>query len=142
MITLGSSTSRAEFEASPVFAVASPLVDNPPWKSWSFVGGNVGTARILVSAYFEGSALRMIDLVVTDEPGSTWDEWTTEKEAATKERHDALCRVWLGNPTEILSSSDEAISGALHYVFPWGKVLSGYDSKGGASSIMVRYEQA
>lgn len=142
-VTLGPTTSRAAFETSPVFAFVKPLVENPPWKSWSFEAGPLDSDRIIVSVHFEGSILQMIDLVVTDEPsGVGWDDWTIEKEAATKNRHDALCREWLGEPTEVLPATNETISGALYYLFPWGTVLSGYDSKGGSSMIVVRYGNA
>lgn len=131
---------RTDLESGALRDALTPLVDNPPWMSYSLRGGVAEGARVLVALYFEGENLRSIDVVITDEPeGASWDDWSIEKEAATKERHDALCREWLGSPSEQLRSSEARISDSLRFDLPWGKVWSGYDSRSGASSIVIRY---
>lgn len=59
-------------------------------------------------------------------PADRRGEWTVENELARMEAHDKWLRKELGKPP---------------YEYPWGKIVSDYDQKGCASTIIVAYAQ-
>jgi hypothetical protein len=85
----------------------------------------VSDQPFLVVLYFYGQQLESIDLGYSGaELGSSWEDWSEEREMKRKERHDD----WLRMQTEDVSR-----------VYDWGEVLSDYDERSGGSSITIRY---
>ena len=79
------------------------------------------------SLWFHGSFLRRVSIQCADaEFGSSWSDWSKERELARKRFHDSLLQSVLGKDWN-------------HQRFSWGAVDSGYDPKGGFSSIGVTY---
>ncbi len=66
-----------------------------------------------------------VNMMITGpEYGSTWSDWSREKEDKRELRHDAVLKQVLGpGPHE----------------FSWGDIRPGHDSKGGFSGIVVTY---
>lgn len=56
--------------------------------------------------------------------GFSWRDWTEAKELERKRYHDKLLSRWLGSKKK----------------FPWGKVWSNHDKKGGFSTFGVTYK--
>jgi hypothetical protein len=83
--------------------------------------------RILLVAFFHIERLTQVELfyLLRNEPESSgWENWSEAQEMERKALHDAQLKATLGNPP---------------YDFAWGKVLSIYDSRSGASSVIIRY---
>ena len=79
----------------------------------------------MVALEFCGEALMRVELCNADDQyGKSWNDWSEEKELLRKRSHDE----WL---KRVLGDGD--------YVFPWGRVVSVYDQKGGTSRIIVEY---
>lgn len=116
---------RVAFLAAPVWEGRGISVQNEPWCSWR-VGDLAADGRELVAIFsFHGEQLRMITLSVVDpEFGSSWSDWSKERELARKALHDRILEKDLG----------------LRRSFGWGVASSSYDDKSGGSSIVVRYE--
>lgn len=78
-----------------------------------------------LSLYFYGQQLEAAELMYSgSELGSSWADWSLEKERKRKQIHDE----WL---TKVL--------GKWPCSFSWGEISSEYDPKGGYSSIFIRY---
>lgn len=91
--------------------------------------------RVRIFAHLEGD-------------GSDWSDWTLEQEMRRKREHDALALDLFGQaltprPIEVNGKDvkpmfpDEQWPRAAR--FPWGEVVSGYDSKGGQSVMWVAW---
>jgi hypothetical protein len=63
-------------------------------------------------------------MISSAEFGSSWSDWSREKEEKRKLLHDAALKRMLGPGP---------------YELPWGTVWSGYDDKSGFSSVVVTY---
>jgi hypothetical protein len=75
-----------------------------------------------VSLFFRGERLNIVSLMGI-EPCFSWEDHSEEKEYRRKVLHDAWLAGSLGRRRR----------------YPWGTVWSGYDERGGYSSIDVRY---
>ena len=118
---------RSEFLGCLAEADVSSLVDNPPYRSYSTRVSDAKGAAFSLAAYFMDEELTMLTIsVIEDRFGSSWDDWSKEKEFERQETHSR----WL--ETECGMAPGEE--------FPWGTVASSYDDKAGFSSIVVRYE--
>lgn len=115
---------RSAFAASALSVDAAVAVANEPWCSWRLHGQYVSTLAFLVTLYFHGERLWMIELYATL-PGdsASWDDWSEEQEMRRKSLHDG----WL----------DKALDGRRD--FDWGTVSSRYDEKGAFSGIWIKY---
>jgi hypothetical protein len=70
-----------------------------------------------------------VDLVATDDRfGTSWDEWSEEKELQRKRFHDSWLNEVLGNER-------------YPYDYPWGRVASVYDPKAGFSYVSIKYRK-
>lgn len=119
---------RAAFLASPLGAGAEPLVDNGEHRSYSLarpltIGGHAASADV----YFRGDALATVMLSFSaEEYGTSWDDWSEDKELARRDAHTA----WLST----------FLDGAgPHWLFSWGAISSLYDERTGGSYILVTY---
>jgi len=82
---------------------------------------------LLVVLWFRGQQLTMVSLMDPDPRfGTSWADYSGEKEMARKASHDA----WLARAL----APDRNAS--------WGSVWSGYDERGGFSDIVVKYAAA
>ena len=88
----------------------------------------------LVRVSFEGERLDGYTLTDADPRfGSSFDDWSSKKELARRDAHDAWLRQELG---------DGGGKGpGLSHSRPWGEAWSSYDAAGGAASIGVRFRR-
>ena len=100
------------------------------WRSFERKPIHDATGRKLaLTAYLHRDRLAQVILFyyLPDEPEQgSWDDWSHDAEMHRKDLHDIILREELGEPP---------------YEYPWGRVGSAYDSKGGFSLIFVRYDE-
>ena len=126
-IRVGPSLSREELLASSLTGQCRELVRNEPHCSFALPTVQFEGHSFAWSLWFHGSVLRGVSIQCADaEFGSSWSDWSGERELARKQLHDSLVQSALGQ------------NWSLHQ-FSWGAVDSGYDAKGGFSSIGVTY---
>ena len=88
----------------------------------------------LVRVSFQGERLDGYTLTDKDPRfGSSWDDWSSKKELARRDAHDA----WL---SQALGDGGGKGPG-LAYTLPWGKAWSSYDAAGGAAAIGVSFRK-
>ncbi|MFT3880067.1 MAG: hypothetical protein QM703_10465 [Gemmatales bacterium] len=124
-VSIKPSLTRDEFLAGPLAVGAQTHVGNEPYHSWK-LGQPFRSSGLdlLVVLWFHHQRLTMVSLMDANPRfGVSWDDYSLDKELARKASHDA----WL---LRSLPPERE---------YPWGNVWSGYDDKGGFSSIVVRY---
>ena len=124
---IGPSLTRGAFLASSLAEGGRVLVENPPWMSWA-IGRSIAGRPFGLGLYFEGERLDLV-LLALDEAafgGPTWDDWTLEGEMDRNAAH----RAWLASIAPSIGEDR---------TFPWGRVVSTYDSKSGGSEIVLRY---
>lgn len=119
---------REQFLASSLASQSREMVCNEPHCSFALPRVQVSGHAFVVSLWFQGSRLQRVSIQCEDaEFGTSWSDCSEERELARKRFHDSLLRSALGPRW-------------MHQRFPWGTVDSGYDPKGGFSSIGVTYE--
>ena len=124
-LRIGPRLSRAEFLSLPVGKSARIVVKNEPFCSYNIGTHEISSLIFTVTVYFYNELLESVSMSsVIDELGTSWTDWSEQKELKRKEIHDT----WLKNLLGRASS---------HY--KWGEVWSGYDPKAGFSSIEIRY---
>jgi hypothetical protein len=114
--------------------LASPLVDRGDWtnerggwyaailKPMTIAGESIG-----VSLMFEAEELDSINLWVNDPKyGTSWDDFTEEKELARDQKH----RAWLA-----------ATVGEWDSKFKWGSIHCCHDERSDGSTIMLKYRR-
>ena len=118
------STTRDEFLESTLSNNSIINVKNEPHCSWRLKPIEWNGKKWYITAYFHGNHLNMIHIGAgSPEFGTSWDDWSEEKEQFRKQYHEQILKEELGPPP---------------YDFTWGIVKSIYDSKGGASSIIIQ----
>jgi hypothetical protein len=124
-LRIGPSLSRKEFLSLPGGKSASIVVKNEPFCSYNIGKHEISGLGFTVTVYFYDELLESISMSsVNDELGTSWSDWSEQKELKRKELHDRWLKNILGNRSP-------------HH--KWGEVWSGYDAKGGFSSIEIRY---
>lgn len=108
-------------------------------------------AEFHLTAVFEDSALARIELVMARAAdGSSWADWSRDAEMTRKREHEAWALRTFGTPLApkplALDRRGEPIvpepltwEHPSHAVFPWGEVISSYDSRAGSAVLIVRY---
>jgi hypothetical protein len=123
-LEIAPSLSRSEFLDSSASDGARISVKNEPWCSWVLAGRWHAGASFAVLLQFCGEQLSAVHLENADPIyGTSWDNWSEEKQLQRKAAHDHWLLACIGS----------------RRVFPWGKVWSGFDPKGGFSSIVIAY---
>jgi hypothetical protein len=118
---------REQFLASSLASQSRETVCNEPHCSFALPTVQVSGHAFVVSLWFEGSSVHRVSIECADaEFGTSWSDWSEERELARKRLHDSLLAAALGPSW-------------MHQRFPWGTVDSGYDPKSGFSSIGVTY---
>ena len=117
---------KAEFVESPLFESGDWTNEEAGWYSASCRMLSFNDVQIGASVMFEHETMRSVTLWSEDPVfGTSWDDYSREKELARHARH-----------IEWLSS----ILGHWGRQFPWGHISAGgYDGKAGFSVIGVRY---
>jgi hypothetical protein len=145
----GAGLTQDDFRASAAFQVAKTQnYGTLPWIHYSFPGGAIDSRAVLVSLCFYDQMLVSVDLAADLYPPGpkSWDTYSLEIEAATKDFHDRLLKYLFAGSTRGKNfhggelSKDEAIlQRPANWSFPWGTVCSSHDSKGGGTSITISY---
>ena len=124
---LSAETTRSDFLASSLAEGAKVHVENEPWCSWNLKAVEIDDQKWLFTVFFHGQRITTVDIMAcSPEFGTSWNDWSEEKEIARKACHDDILKKLLGDPP---------------YEYDWGTVFSGYDAKGGFSSIAVGYPE-
>ena len=126
-ITISPGFTKAEFLSSSLAANARPGNQNHPWVRFAFQPIQARGETWAGDVCFQNDRLYSVSLsIVRKEFGSSWEDWSEEKELARKALHDHVLFELLGRTAE-------------EYRFAWGTVSSTYDQKGGESSIHLQY---
>ena len=96
------------------------------WKHYSARNVKINYTYFIITFYFDNDILKMLDFIISDEPivACSWDDWSEKKELQNRDYYND----WL---TKEIGSKRQ---------FTWGTVNSFYDSKGGFSSIVLKYK--
>jgi hypothetical protein len=132
-------------DVSPSALLASPLgahatrEDLPAGWTHVYLGSGDPDGKALgVALHFEGDRLYGYSVSLADPRyGTSWDDYTEEKQIAKRDAHDALLVASLGQGTREPSPRGPE----LRYALPWGDVWSTFDAKGGSTSIGVRFRR-
>jgi hypothetical protein len=143
-----SAMTQTEFQNTPWSKKAKARdVGTFPYIHYSFDGGLIQGKKLLMSICFYAEKILYISLTVDLYPPGErdWDSYSLETEAETKEFHDTLLKIELGEPhikdaLELGSPSiPKTLNQPVRYTYEWGEVYSGHDTKGGGTRIMVSY---
>ena len=120
--SIGPHTSRSGFLSSQLSSGAQVLVKNEPWCSYRLSNT---PSNLSIAVYFNGETINSVHISLVDsEFGAGWNDWSQEKEMKRKQANDQ----WL--------ESHGLMPGKK---YQWGTVWSGYDPKGGFSSVVISY---
>ena len=123
--SIGSNLSRTQFLQSSLAVDARTLVANEPWHSWVLKPHFNCDLTFIVAVYFHAEILKWVHLTNVDPQfGTSWSEWSEQKQLALKATHDA----WLHKTFKSRRR------------FAWGSVESVYDRKDGNSSIIFTFD--
>jgi hypothetical protein len=126
-MTVGSSLTRSNFLTSALGRISKVNVENEPHCSYSTVipADALMSLPVGLTLYFYHQQLECVSIVASDSRfGSSWNDWSEEKEKDRKRFHDQ----WLVETIGTTSAQ-----------FPWGQLSSDYDGKSGFSAIHLRY---
>jgi hypothetical protein len=119
-----------------------------PWIHYHFSGGRLEGRELLVSLCFYDQLLVQMSITADLYPPGPrdWSNYSLDVEAATKAFHDRILEATVGEPTRSehlfgidLPATQATLARPLAWDFPWGRVTSGHDSRGGGTYITVSY---
>jgi hypothetical protein len=123
---LGPGTSRTQFLASPLAVGETVVVANDPWWTYGLPPQTLGRRAFAAMVSYKGESLRAVYLTDTDSRfGTSWDDWSEEKEQDRKRQHDRWLQAILGR--------------GCPWKFSWGAIDSCYDPRASSSSIGIDY---
>ena len=95
------------------------------WKHYSVRNIKINDTYFIITFYFDNDILKMLDFIVSDKliVGGSWDDWSEKKELQNRDYYNDWLTKQIGNNRQ----------------FDWGTINSFYDSKGGFSSIVLKY---
>ncbi|HEY1698053.1 MAG TPA: hypothetical protein VGG39_38095 [Polyangiaceae bacterium] len=132
---IDAATSRADLRAMPVAAGARWDDMHTGWVHVELADAT-GTATFAVRLLFEGERLDGYRMWMLDPRfGTSWDDWSEEKQRAQQDAHDAWLIGLLGPGTRRPTPGGPELA----YSLPWGEVWSAYDPRSGSSTIGVRF---
>ncbi len=108
---------------------------------WSLLGLNeltIAGERFAGTLCFLGERLEYVALTsMRPEFGVGFAELSEEKESARQRFHNE----WLTKllPSLLSSRTEGADAPAWTWLFPWGRIVSGWDVKNGTAEIVIRY---
>ncbi len=86
----------------------------------------ISAAMFWIALTFHSAVLDRVSLeLIREDDGTSWDDWSEEKEHQRRSDHDAWLTKVIGSPPP--------------HTFPWGEVTSLYYPQDGSSSITVSY---
>lgn len=124
--SLNPRTSRRDFLSGPLAKGAIISVKNEPWCSWQLDSEPLSDGfQLHLVVYFHGNKLNFISLALGHPQfGTSWDDWSPEKEKARHEAHVRyLKEEWHAPPGK----------------YSWGTIWAGLDPKQGDAGFMVHY---
>ncbi len=96
------------------------------------------TRNVGVRLLFEGERLDGYRLWIVDPRyGTTWDDWSEDRQLAQRDAHDEWLLGMLGPGARKRAPGGMELS----YSLPWGDVWSSYDPRSADSSIGVRFRR-
>ena len=123
---IGPTLTRENFLISPLASLSRVAVKNEPHCSFNAKAQKIAGHPFIITLYFKRSTLTNLELFADDDQfGTSWDDWSEEKELERKKFHETWLKSVLGDPP---------------YHYDWGSVESHYDAKGGSSSISIKYQ--
>ena len=128
-VRLGPRTTRDAFLASAIGQHATPGTINPPWANYGafLAAGEIGPFPADVSLQFRDEALVWVTIMnLSEEFGTSWDDWSREKEEARRRAHNEWLRT----------------SGLPPGRYPFAEVWSDYSEKDALSKIVIQYSRA
>jgi len=129
---------RTSFLASPLGAHARSEDMHTGWMLAYLGAQDLDGLTFAVVLHFEGERLDRYSLSLTDPRyGTSWDDYTEEKQLAQRDAYDAWLVASLGQGTREPSPRGPE----LRYALPWGDVWSTFDARGGSTSIGVRFRR-
>jgi hypothetical protein len=135
--SIGRDLTRSAFLLSPLHAPAGSADMHTGWMQ----GRAIQTLDGLVfgvDLVFEGERLDYYSLCLDDARyGTSWGDWSEEKQLAHRDAHDA----WLVSTLGPGERKPSPWGPELRYSFPWGEVWSTFDTRGGFSTIGVRFRR-
>jgi hypothetical protein len=108
----------------------------------------IAGARFHARIEYHWETIHRIDLMMTrSSDGTSWSDWNYENEMARKRSHESWSAALIGRPLELkpylmpepVIPYNAGEDHPRHAVFPWGELLSYYDSKGGGSYLALCY---
>ena len=133
-VVLRPSLTEAQFLSDASSLAPKPYIHNGPHRSYRLPSADVGGRTFVPVVFFSNGAITMVTLSWVDpsrDPKSdAWANWSEQRERAVATEDAA----WLA---KALSGSG---STAGAYAYRWGAISSGFDPKGGFSSVRVRYD--
>lgn len=118
---------REEYLSTPLAGAC--VMRNEPFASFTPGVLELSGHPFNFTLYFHCSDLTSIDLMTTDESfGTSWADWSEDKELQRKRFHDSWLSKVLGNDR-------------YPYDYTWGTVVSVYDQKAGFSYVSIKYRK-
>ena len=134
-------TTRDIFLSSHLFAISKPLNQNVPWSRYSFRPVTADGEHFAGDICFcEGVLYSLILCSIRPEFGSSWNDYSVDKERAKHCFHKELLKRILGRPPDehITRVADERDADA-GYTLPWGEVWASTDMKSAVCDIFIKY---
>lgn len=124
-VTITSTLTLDEVRAWPAFESSSVRNERDGWADAVLRRQLIGGAPFDVWLMFQHGRIASVSLAHADPRfGTSWDDWTEEKQKELQRWHDD----WLRD-----------VAGVHRESYRWGRIGSWYDSKGGFSSIGLHY---
>jgi hypothetical protein len=148
-ISISADLTQAELLDSGSFGTATARDNGTlPWIFYSFSAGEIDQHPLLAQICFYDQLLVSVDLCANlYAPGElSWSNYSLDVESAIKSFHDELltnmlgaCSVKDGYRSQFVPESQRNLFETRTWNFPWGKVHSTHDDRGGSTMIFVQY---
>lgn len=123
-VKIGPSLSKDELLASSLKDKAEPWGVHEPFYHCRIIAATCdGTPFVFILSFGEGNLYEVSLTYDSAEFGSSWEDWSEERERNRKRKHDEFLRK----------------SGIVHQIYGWGRVDSLFDEQIGASTIVIKY---
>lgn len=136
--SIGCDLSRSSLLASPMSAQATCEDMHTGWMHVYLGPQDLDGTKFGVALHFESERLDGYSLSLVDARyGTSWDDYSEEKQLAQRDAHDAWLIATLGPGNREPSPQGPE----LQYSFPWGDAWSTFDARAGSSSVGVRFRR-
>ncbi len=123
---IGSSLTREALLSSPLGEKAENWGTHDPWFHYRIIAASSdGTPFIFVLSFCEGNLYEVSLSIDSPEFGSSWEDWSEERERNRKAQHDT----WLRK------------IGIIDQIYHWGRIDSVFDEQTGGSSIIIKFSE-